>query len=312
MGLLTLNTIFPRTEAFERFIDPARDKPALWRLVLGFVIVALVYIAWVFGTYLMSERFAPTEVQLAMFSEDHLGASRATLGIDLSTFAGIILGLMVALWLLHRRGLASLFGPRRATWRGFGMGALVLCGVSILFSLPMLIFEGTTPHEPLSAVLLFLPVAAALLLVQTGAEELLFRGYMMQQLAVRFQSPWIWLVVPSLLFGLLHYDPTIPQVQAVGILFSITLTGFLWADLVRVTGNLGAAFGWHFANNFLLMNVVGFSDYLNGFAWRLLPFGYQDAPLYFLALDPLIALVTWGILRRVLRPKAIAAPRPAA
>ncbi len=44
-------------------------------------------------------------------------------------------------------------------------------------------------------------------LIQTGAEELVFRGYLQQQLAARFASPLIWMVLPALIFGAVHYDP---------------------------------------------------------------------------------------------------------
>ena len=39
------------------------------------------------------------------------------------------------------------------------------------------------------------------------AEEALFRGYLLQQLAVRNPSPLIWMVLPALVFAALHIDP---------------------------------------------------------------------------------------------------------
>jgi DNA-directed RNA polymerase subunit RPC12/RpoP len=39
-------------------------------------------------------------------------------------------------------------------------------------------------------------------LIQTGAEEVLFRGYLQQQLAARFASPIAWMVLPSAIFAL--------------------------------------------------------------------------------------------------------------
>ena len=54
----------------------------------------------------------------------------------------------------------------------------------------------------------FLPLAMAGILLQTGAEELLFRGYLQQQFAARFKSAGPWLILPSVLFGLAHYDPS--------------------------------------------------------------------------------------------------------
>jgi membrane protease YdiL (CAAX protease family) len=231
------------------------------------------------------------------------GLSRTTVALMLSTFVGVPLGLAVILPLLHKRGIQSLFGPARSARRDFLVAAGVFLVINMAIALPSLWFTETLPHEPLAMVLLFLPLAALLVLLQTGAEEILFRGYIMQQLATRFQSPWIWAVLPSVLFGALHYDPALGQTSAVLIALSITLTGLLWADLTRLTGNLGAAMGWHFANNLVFMNFVGFDDYLNGFAWRILPFGYGDAPLSFFVIDPILSLTTWAILRRLLRAR---------
>jgi membrane protease YdiL (CAAX protease family) len=55
----------------------------------------------------------------------------------------------------------------------------------------------------------FLPLALVGVLIQTGAEEVLFRGYMQQQLAARFSSPILWMVLPSAIFAALHYQPEI-------------------------------------------------------------------------------------------------------
>lgn len=32
--------------AFDRFVDPARKRPALWRVLLGLVVVAVVMTIW--------------------------------------------------------------------------------------------------------------------------------------------------------------------------------------------------------------------------------------------------------------------------
>lgn len=71
-----------------------------------------------------------------------------------------------------------------------------------------------------------------------------------------------------------------------------------------MTGSLGAALGWHFMNNFLAMTIVGYNDTFNGFAWRLLSFGYADAPSYFFVLDTIVYLTTWLILRSLLKRSA--------
>ena len=299
---MNLNKLFPRTEEFERFIFPARQRPAFWRFILGILLTFAIFIGLLFCGGMLIAKFASFSFQENYFS-DYRGLTRTSLTIDLLFFAGILIALLIIVPLFHRRSFLGLIGPFSQTVKDFRLAACGF-GTVYLLGLPLLLFIDTVPHEPFLSVLMFLPVVIPLLLIQTGAEELLFRGYVIQQLAARFNSPWIWLILPSALFGILHYDPDIPTLNAVTIILSITLTGILWSDLVRMTGNIGAALGWHFANNFLAMNIVGFNDTFNGFAWRLLPYGYADAPFYVFVMDPVFALITWAVLRRFLNNRS--------
>lgn len=81
----------------------------------------------------------------------------------------------------------------------------------------------------------------------------------------------------------------------------ISITGILWTDLTRVTGNIGAAWGWHFANNFMLMNFLGNSGELNGYVWMTTGYKVSELPPALFLTDVAVALLTWAILRRVLR-----------
>jgi hypothetical protein len=85
--------------------------------------------------------------------------------------------------------------------------------------------------------------------VQTAAEELVFRGYLMQGLAARFRSWLVWWLVPALLFGLLHWSPQVYGADAWLAVLSATLIGLALADVTARTGGLSLAMGLHFANN---------------------------------------------------------------
>ena len=79
--------------------------------------------------------------------------------------------------------------------------------------------------------LAFLPLALLGVLVQTGAEELVFRGYVQSHLAARFGAPLVYMTVPSLLFGLAHYNP-----GELGANLWIVETGLAAGDKVTVDG----------------------------------------------------------------------------
>ena len=82
--------------------------------------------------------------------------------------------------------------------------------------------------------------------VQCYAEELAYRGFMMQMLGRWLRTPWLPIVLPAVLFMLSHaYDPWGQStILAMGI-----YAGFLcW-----YTGGLEASISLHVANNVILM-----------------------------------------------------------
>ncbi len=283
-----------RTRAFEAFIAPAQRYPQLWRLILGTVLIGGIYYA-VLLTILL-----PAEIT-GIIGSDYILDTRGSMTALFLTFTGAILGVWAAIKLLHKRSFGTLLGP----WGAFRKNFITAAGtILILQSLWMLLgalIDGSTPNQSLSSVILFLPVAFILVLLQTGAEEIVFRSYLMQQLGARFKSPAIWFLLPPLGFGLLHYNPAMYGGIAWGVVIGITLTGLAWADLTRVTGNIGAAWGWHFMNNFLLFNFLSLQHDMNGFAWRTSDLDVKNMGAFEIYGDIGFTLASWLILRRILR-----------
>lgn len=290
------------TPAFERFIEPARRKPQIWRLVAGLAVAVLVYLGWLLAVgvgfwVVVGEATARREIeQLAA------GSTPASLVALLFSFIGMALGAVIAAALLHRRGPASLVGPRRAVLRDFvavaGLGGTV-------FGLAFAIWWSTGAFvirtDP-AVWLWFLPFALAGLLVQTGAEEILFRGYMQQQLAARFARPAVWLLLPSIAFGLVHYDPQTMGGNAWLIVLATGVFGLVAADLTARTGSLGAAWGLHFVNNVFALLIVTMGGGLDGLALFALPGADPASPDLrpLIALDIALLVAVWALTRRML------------
>lgn len=252
------------TPAFERFITPARAYPQLWRLVLGLVLIAGVYFSWmalIGGLIWLLRGLDALEGGLMRLAD---GGDPLSLLVLLCTFAGMGLGAWLAARLLHRRGLGSLIGRPSAVLRDFVLGLIVMALIGGGLALVLLPFlPGLEPAIPLRLWLMFLPLALAGILLQTGAEELVFRGYLQQQLAARFASPLIWMGLPALLFGLAHHAPEAMGAMTWAVVAATGLFGLIAADLTARTGNLGLAWGVHFANNcvaILLISVMGGLD----------------------------------------------------
>lgn len=283
------------TTAFDRFVAPARAAPQLWRLVAGVVVVALVWMAGVaaiLGGVLAVYGEAALMALLEAFAQTDTPVAVLLL---LATFAGMFAGPLLAVRWLHRRRGRSLFGP--GLWRGFAAGAGIAAALIALAALVLPLPVDLVRNLPTAQFLGLLPLALAGLLLQTGAEEVLFRGYLQGQLAARFRSPLVWMALPALAFGALHYDPASAGGNAGWVVASATLFGLIAADLTRVTGSIGAGWGLHFANNASAILVVSVDGSLSGLSLWTIPMPMSTLPGIVIAQDMVFTVIVWASIR---------------
>lgn len=283
--------------AHVEFVSPARAAPQIWRLVLGMFMSLVVYflgIALIFGAiYLVA---GPGGIEVWGLQMMEATGPTGTL-LVLATFIGMAVGPMVVVLLLHRRGIGSLFGPLSRTLRHF-LIAMAVC--VLVYGLTFLIPTDVSLEPGLQRALWlsFLPLALMGVLLQTGAEEVLFRGYLQQQLAARFASPLAWMVLPSVVFGFLHYQPAVMGDNALLIVAAAGLFGFLAADLTAKTGSIGAAWGFHFANNVVAILIVAMDGPLSGLALYTAPLAAESAEIRpLILLDMGTTVATWLLIR---------------
>lgn len=270
-------------QAHDAYVAPARARPGLWRLFLGLVLVAAAFVAWfvvlVAAIYLVSGEGGGQQWMTRLTTAN----TPTSVLLVLTAIPGLGFGAMLAARLLHARGPATLFGRKRRVIRHFSAAAAITLAI---LAASLLIPAGYTlmPGLDLALWLSFLPLALVTIAAQAGAEELLFRGYLQQQLAARFASPLIWLLVPSLIFGAAHFDPSAPPGVAWLVVAAATVFGLCAADLTARSGSIGAAWGFHFANNVAAVLVVALSGNLSGLALYVTPFGADAVDI----LPPLI------------------------
>ncbi len=236
-----------RTARFEAFVAPARRAPAFWRLVVGALLAGAVWLAATVAVLPLARVLPGARGSLVLL-------------LYLLSFAGLILGTVAAVRFLQHRSPVSLIGPRGFLPRQFGLGVAVVLGLGAISALPVLALAPPVRHAGLAAWAAWLPLALPAVLVQTAAEELAFRGYLLQGLAARFRSRLVWWVAPALLFGLLHWSP---RDGWLAVLAAAAL-GLILADVTVRTGNLSAAIGLHFANNAVALLVVAMPSPLTG------------------------------------------------
>lgn len=118
--------------------------------------------------------------------------------------------------------LEYILNPSDFVWNFQPLPFLILCGV----------------------VLLLIPI-------QTTAEELLCRGYLMQGFATFSRYKWVPLLLTSLLFGLFHFaNPEVKQ-MGYGILWYYIGTGLFLGILTLMDEGMELAIGFHAANNII-------------------------------------------------------------
>lgn len=260
--------------AFETYRRTPNARTTLPRLLFG-VLITVVF--W--GLTTLAVLFAGTYAYVAWQSASGVaGASRALqefiatpFGIltALSSFSGIWLGIWIAMRWIHAEPLRALFGiSRRVAWPDFAKG-LVAVLITSLFSEVLLYClhpEIGRSTISLSSWLVFAIPVTLLAFVQTSSEELLFRGYLPRGLASRFRSPLIWGLLPLVLFTALHWSPATSPAISASVLVTIASFALLLMVLVYTTGNLGAAFGAHLANNLAGFLLISHQESYNAFA----------------------------------------------
>jgi uncharacterized protein len=285
------------------FVAPAAGRAEVWRTALGLISAVVAgFLALQVVLVGMVVSIGPERAQVVALDMAQ-GTSPAGVVALLYIYLPVILGLALTLRLLMRRGLATLIGPMGPAIRSFLWVGLPLAALWLMLLPLTTLTEGVRPHLTVWQQAPWLPLALVGLVLQTGAEELFFRGYLQQQLAARFRSPWVWMVLPSALFGLSHYSATQYGGVAVLVVIWSAVFGLVAADLTARTGNLGAAVGLHFANNLSAILLVGLDGTLGGLALYTLPFdpGNAGGALVYFAIDSLTLLIGWLVARLILR-----------
>ncbi|XAT61881.1 CPBP family intramembrane metalloprotease [Rhodobacteraceae bacterium Araon29] len=260
------------TADFSSHIDYGSE---IWRIILGIILVSVFYTAVNFGLAFLGNWFSSDLLKEIFISEQGLGHSPMALAGLFVTFLPVWFALALVLPLVHRRTPLALLGPSQlVNWQQFFTAAKVVLilafGFEVLFQIPALLLDLPLYNAHMALDLpqwaLWLLPMLLLLFVQIGAEELLFRGYLLQMIRARGGGFWLSIALPSLAFGLLHYSPATYGQNAFLVVAATTALGILLCKVTLRTGNLGAALGIHFANNLTVMFLLGIDGNMNGMA----------------------------------------------
>jgi len=256
----TMPAVFPAK--FEAFVAPARLRSGILRTFSGILLFLTIYVALVIASAAI---LALTLPQLPFIE------ALKTRDTILSTFLllGSVILMLPALWVvvrfLHKRPFSSLISHNgRINWRMWGISAGVFLILGLFNFAATWIGRDVAPQMPIGKWLVWALLVLPVLFLQTMTEELVFRGYLQQQLAARFASRWVWMVMPATLFALGHLDFQAFGPNAWLIVFATFTMGIIGADLTARMGDISATMGLHFANNLLVGVFLNANGQMSG------------------------------------------------
>jgi tetratricopeptide (TPR) repeat protein len=236
------------------FLDLARQgKNAWWRYTLS---ILLILFAWLGLSILLGVLLGATVVldnNPGTYIDRNAGRivgvdSSIIVTLSLLPSIALVVSLFAGVRFIHRRPFLSLITPHpRLDWKrtavGFGFYLFLVAAATLVEAV---LCSGCYQFTfNTNEFLKFIPAILLLLPIQTTAEELLFRGYLMQSIGLLTRRPIIPAIVSSLIFMLLHLAN--PEVKADFILMPAYYfgVGLLFALVALRDNRLELAIGAH-------------------------------------------------------------------
>lgn len=183
------------------------------------------------------------------------------LAVMLVPFAAALIALLLCVRFIHARKILSVLTSRpRFDLARVGIAALIwfaVAGGLMLWAIPA---ERITYQFTLSGFWPLLCVALLLLPLQVAAEEVLFRGYLMQGIARFFALP-IWpLLITTLAFAALHLSNPEFQTGFAKVAPIYLLLSLFFGLLAVLDNGLELPIGAHLGNNLFTALILSTSD----------------------------------------------------
>jgi len=246
-----------------RFTPPVRIKR--WRFWVG--TLAIVFAWAVVGTLLSLVVIPFTGVDvIALFVEGDVFGAFPGWGFmlfALVSFIPLLAGTILAYRFILDRPAKQLFavGVRfrmRRVWWGFVTWLVVMLGPSIFFLVAFPSENGYEWNFQASAFIPFAIITLLLIPVQTTAEEVFFRGWLVQWFSQRFSSIWILSTLSGVAFALPHMTNPEALNQPVLAFVTYASVGFVWGWVSVRDRSIEIAIGAHAAHNLFLSLIAGY------------------------------------------------------
>jgi membrane protease YdiL (CAAX protease family) len=165
--------------------------------------------------------------------------------------AGLIF-LFIGVKYIHQRSFTSLVTSRvKIDWKRFFYGFFVWGVLAVVMTYASILLAPENFTWNFNATPFFILVAISFIFIpfQTSFEELLFRGYFMKGIGVLVKNRWVPLLVPSIVFGLLHgTNPEVAKLGQITMVYYIG-TGLFFGIVTLMYEGTEIALGLHAVNN---------------------------------------------------------------
>lgn len=246
-----------------------KGKTDWWRFVITFIIVVVAK--------LISEVPISVLAAKAALRNNDVGnivnytTNHELIGISSNLYVLTLFGPMVVVFgtivicmhLIHGLSFRQVFTSyKKFRWKNFFIAAFIWL---LFLSLVEFIQYQTNPDVYVfrfkgQEFFYLLLISLVFVPFQASAEELYFRGNLLQGFGMLFKSRIGALLITSILFGLMHFPN--PEVKEFGIgpaMIQYIGFGLLLGIIVVMDGGMEMAFGIHSINNIYLMTMVSYS-----------------------------------------------------
>lgn len=265
-----LNSNSPVTVSETPFLAaPFSGKNAFWRYFIGIItpflasnlIGALPLVA-----IMMTNTVDGIIPQKGSMPDFEAMGINLNVGFALTVFPFILafIAIIALVKPLHERNFSTVLnGGRKTRWGRIFFSALVWIAISLVW---MIYSLKTDPgnfrlNNTTNSLIVLAVLALVMIPFQAAFEEILFRGYLMQGIAVWTRNRWLPILITSVLFGLMHgLNPEVKQYGFLTMMPQYIFFGLVFAVLTMFDDGIEVAIGAHAANNIFLSVLVTHSD----------------------------------------------------
>ena len=247
------------------FLNAALGLNQWWRWVLGFIAVLIIWIGLgAIGLVIAGCIFLRATNAFGLTCSDSMvvsgdGSLIAQIVLGGSGFGIGLIGLWLVVKLIHKKALIRVVTGRTSfDYHRYLYAMLVALCVSVVLLLAnrFILQVEMTFQQPNWGYLLFFLFVIVLVPIQTGFEEVFFRGYILQGTMLLVRNKLVLAIVSGVVFALPHL--TNPEPGSYGIVpyvAALVSMGFFFAVLTLLDGGIELALGYHAMNN-LFMGLV--------------------------------------------------------